>query len=653
MTAQTVAGRAMMDNQYGYDQVNNILSLKNNAEVPSSNLMGGSSQYSYEYDELYRLTQAEGKFTGSNHTHRYSLEMQYNSVGGITEKKQVHERKSNEEGSWKEQKKTSYELSYQYGDSQPHAPIHIGKQKYSYDANGNQTGWTHDVSGQRRQIVWDEENRIRAIADNGSAHHYIYDASGTRVLKGKSNGQSIRVNGEWKAGSGNMGNYTVYVNPYLVLRSGGYTKHYYIEGQRIVSKLGSGLNNKGKGPLKAGSEKVNYSKKQQDSREGIVKNLKWLGQDGQLLTAGNSGKTPPGQLKKIKGSDGGDGKDKGGKDRNAEKFQYYYHPDHLGSTSYITDASGEVYQHLEYFAFGETFVEEHSNRKHTPYKFNGKELDEETGLYYMKSRYYDPVTSIWLRVDSKASEAGLVGWSPYHFSFNNPILYTDPKGDCPPGVDCSNPLPQMRIRRNRASNLGPGNVRTNGTRFHAGHDLQSSTGTNISSTLAGEVVSSYNSPSYGNTVVVKSNIHPEAQESFIGPPRAGGAPEDNIYVQYSHLDARSVSVGDNVNAGQNVGTVGNTGNASNLSGEDIHLHIEVGTELNAAGSSIRNSSTLNTNIVYDNVSFTSADPTANQTNTSVIKTNINNGQQTRIYQPVNEGTSSDAILLNPVEVNGN
>ena len=200
MTATTAAGRAMMDNQYGYDQVNNILSLKNNAEVPASNLMGGSSSYSYEYDDLYRLTQAEGKFTGSNHTHRYSLEMQYNSVGGITEKKQVHERKSNEEGSWKEQKKTTYRQSYEYGDSQPHAPIHIGKQQYSYDANGNQTGWTHDVSGQRRQIIWDEENRIRAIADNGSAHHYIYDASGTRVLKGKSNGQSIRVNGEWKAG---------------------------------------------------------------------------------------------------------------------------------------------------------------------------------------------------------------------------------------------------------------------------------------------------------------------------------------------------------------------------------------------------------------------------------------------------------------------
>ena len=78
-----------------------------------------------------------------------------------------------------------------------------------------------------------------------------------------------------------------------------------------------------------------------------MKNLKFLGADGQILTAGKSGKIPPGQ---IRGN---------GTGSTPEKFQYFYHPDHLGSTSYITDASGEVYQHLVYFAFGETFVEEH------------------------------------------------------------------------------------------------------------------------------------------------------------------------------------------------------------------------------------------------------------------------------------------------------
>jgi hypothetical protein len=124
------------------------------------------------------------------------------------------------------------------------------------------------------------------------------------------------------------------------LKSGGYTKHYYIEGQRIVSKLGGGWDNTGKGPLKAGGDKVSYSDKKQKVQDGIVKNLKFLGMDGQILTAGKSGKIPPGQLN--------------GSTSTSESFQYYYHPDHLGSTSYMTDASGEVYQHLEYFAFGET-----------------------------------------------------------------------------------------------------------------------------------------------------------------------------------------------------------------------------------------------------------------------------------------------------------
>ena len=59
---------------------------------------------------------------------------------------------------------------------------------------------------------------------------------------------------------------------------------------------------------------------------------------------------------------------------------------------------------MEYFAFGKTFVEEHSNNERTPYLFNGKELDEETGLYYYGARYYDARTSEWLAVDPVADE---------------------------------------------------------------------------------------------------------------------------------------------------------------------------------------------------------------------------------------------------------
>ena len=39
-----------------------------------------------------------------------------------------------------------------------------------------------------------------------------------------------------------------------------------------------------------------------------------------------------------------------------ETMQFYYHPDHLGSSSYITNLDGEVVQHIEYVPFGEVFV---------------------------------------------------------------------------------------------------------------------------------------------------------------------------------------------------------------------------------------------------------------------------------------------------------
>ncbi len=84
---------------------------------------------------------------------------------------------------------------------------------------------------------------------------------------------------------------------------------------------------------------------------------------------------------------------------NYEKLQFYYHPDHLGSSSYITNLDGAVVQHVEYVPFGEVFIEERNNTWNTPYLFNAKELDEETGLYYYGARYYNPRESVWLSVD--------------------------------------------------------------------------------------------------------------------------------------------------------------------------------------------------------------------------------------------------------------
>ena len=81
---------------------------------------------------------------------------------------------------------------------------------------------------------------------------------------------------------------------------------------------------------------------------------------------------------------------------------------------------------MEYLPFGETLVDEHTNSYNSPFKYNGKEFDEETGNYYYGARYYDPRLSIFISVDPLAEQAP--DWTPYRYGFNNPIKYTDPTG---------------------------------------------------------------------------------------------------------------------------------------------------------------------------------------------------------------------------------
>ena len=109
-----------------------------------------------------------------------------------------------------------------------------------------------------------------------------------------------------------------------------------------------------------------------------------------------------------------------------EKMQFYYHPDHLGSSSYITNLDGEVVQHIEYVPFGEVFVEERNNIWNTPYLFNAKEFDEETGLYYYGARYYDPRISLWISTDPYEDKYPFV--NSYCYVLNNPIKLIDPNG---------------------------------------------------------------------------------------------------------------------------------------------------------------------------------------------------------------------------------
>ncbi|PQL91275.1 RHS repeat-associated core domain-containing protein [Apibacter adventoris] len=149
-----------------------------------------------------------------------------------------------------------------------------------------------------------------------------------------------------------------------------------------------------------------------------------------------------GKGKKLQTYGGGIGK----VNEEYEKMQYYNHADHLGSSSYITNLDAQIVQHVEYVSFGEVFIEERNQSWNNPYLFNGKELDEETGLYYYGARYYNKRESVWLSTDP------LSGYNPiledehyidgehnegvynsfnlntYGYCYQNPVLLVDPNG---------------------------------------------------------------------------------------------------------------------------------------------------------------------------------------------------------------------------------
>jgi RHS repeat-associated protein len=93
----------------------------------------------------------------------------------------------------------------------------------------------------------------------------------------------------------------------------------------------------------------------------------------------------------------------------------------------VTDNDGNVVQSIAYIPYGEVFIEERNGTWNTPYLFNGKELDEETGLYYYGARYLNPTSGMWLSVDPMWED--YKGVSPYAYCLGNPVKHIDVEGE--------------------------------------------------------------------------------------------------------------------------------------------------------------------------------------------------------------------------------
>ena len=290
-------------------------------------------------------------------------------------------------------------------------------------------------------MFWDESNRLRVVYDQNSyqMQHYIYDAAGERTLKASSKIENVYENGQVESNSTTMGLYTTYVSPYMVVDANQkYSKHYFNGTQRVASKIGEqdiAIFENGNQYLKQANSKAAENTPSTDfdalKNKQITDFSYYLSKSTNNTTAKNVKVNYTEYKKADTNTESTSAK---AADNNsafaAPQYAeiYYYHSDHLGTGTFLSDFDGNPYQFFLNLPFGETMAEQHSySGEYTNrYKFNGKELDEETGFYYYGARYYNPKFSIWLSVDPLAEKAP--NWTPYRYCFNNPIRYTDPTG---------------------------------------------------------------------------------------------------------------------------------------------------------------------------------------------------------------------------------
>lgn len=120
---------------------------------------------------------------------------------------------------------------------------------------------------------------------------------------------------------------------------------------------------------------------------------------------------------------------------------YYYQFNLQGDVIGIYDANGQLVVEYKYDAWGKilsiTGSLANTIGQYNPIRYRGYYYDNETGFYYLNSRYYDPETGRFLNADNAISGTGesVQGYNLFTYCFNNPINMSDPDGNWPKWVE--------------------------------------------------------------------------------------------------------------------------------------------------------------------------------------------------------------------------
>ncbi len=452
-------------------------------DLPGSTM--GEKKIEYVYDELGRMT--EMKFQEGTASEDYYFRYTYDDLGRLSKT----ESRNDPAGSWVEDAEYTY-----FADGQLEE-LNLGGNDQSVDYSYNSAGWLRFINdpdgfsesspgfsddhfglelryynnvgsgdaGYNGNIGWIEwEQYLAGTSTDEPEYAFNYDRANrlTDALYENSSGTDDNSNGldvDYQYDkNGNMDQFIRYGSGggsdyYTIEQQTGQNRIDYLEDQVSFDKFyveydanGNMISNELNGLESAryDSRNLSYTLSGASStvyhiydadgqriskKEGSTSTSYIRGADGQTVAVYENGSIDKWNI--LSGGDVVGTVTSGG-------AKEYFLKDHLGSTRAVVNSSGTAVAYFDFYPYGKLMPGRYTTSNDDRYKFTGHELDEEAGLdlSYAGARYLDSEIGAWLSIDPLADS--YPGWSPYNYALNNPMLYTDPTGNCPTITVCIN-----------------------------------------------------------------------------------------------------------------------------------------------------------------------------------------------------------------------
>ena len=303
----------------------------------------------------------------------------------------------------------------------------FARHTYNMDAAGNRIGVT-DINGETTSYSYDDLHRLTGLAGAGSAESYSYDPMGNRITM---TGDDVTTSYVYDAGDRLI----------RLSRNGRITDFSYDEKGNLVEKAELGPGRSSRRMITSYSwnsanrliEVSNTGPTSRFTYDGDGNRVKMVVGDDESNYVWDVGAGIPVMLAEY-GTEGTTRFAYGLSLISAEgpDFLNFYHYDGLGSVIGLTNERGQQKREYTYDAWGNPEVPRGSLVGENEFGFTGQQWDTNTGLVYLRARYYDPETGRFISLDPLGGKMmDTRSLNRYVYAMNNPAFYVDLTGEEP------------------------------------------------------------------------------------------------------------------------------------------------------------------------------------------------------------------------------